>query len=171
MVLLALLLPLIAPAQRADAATDDYPWKNGSTTSSDAFSFTKRQCVSYAAWRLYKAGQRINNKVVINGKTYYWGHAYNWDSMAVRLGKPIRTHAKYGKAAARVGAIAHWNQGETSAWWSTSGGRGTFKAGSYGHVAVVYKIYSDGSVLVRQYNVSGPNYSTMRVKAPRYLVI
>jgi surface antigen len=168
---LTLVMTLLGPARGARAATDDYPWKYGSTTSSDTFGFTKRQCVSYAAWRLYKAGHRINNATKVNGRTYYWGHARTWDSMAVRLGKQVRTYTKYGKAAPKVGAIAHWNEYEQSAWWSKTGARGTFKAASYGHVAVVWKIYSDGSVLVRQYNVGGPDYSTMRVKAPRYLMI
>jgi len=34
----------------------------------------------------------------------------------------------------------------------------------------VLSVYSDGSVLVEQYNLYGDeSYSTMRVKAPRYL--
>jgi len=168
---LTALLAVLAPARPAAAATDDYPWRTDTTNSNDTFGFTKRQCVSYAAWRLYKAGHRINNRTVKNGKTYYWGSAYRWDSTAAALGKPIRTYSRYGKAAPRVGSIAHWNAGETSKYYA-NGGVGTYKAGSYGHVAWVAAVYSDGSVLVRQYNGTGTRtYSTMRVKAPRYLVI
>ena len=168
---LAALLAVLAPARPAAAATDDYPWRSDTTNSNDSFGFTKRQCVSYAAWRLYKAGHRISNRTVKDGRTYYWGNAYQWDSTAAALGKPIRTYGRYGKSAPRVGSVAHWNAGETSKYYG-NGWVGTYKAGSYGHVAWVAAVYSDGSVLVRQYNGSGTrSYSTMRVKAPRYLVL
>jgi surface antigen len=135
-----------------------------SRTSLDSFGFTKRQCVSYAAWRLYKMGHRINNRTVYNGHTYYWGNALNWDSTAVALHKKVTRTPK-------VGAIAQWNAYEKSPYYA-SGGVGTFQAGRYGHVAWVAGIYRDGSVLVRQYNVNGAGtFSQMRVKAPRYLYV
>lgn len=169
--ILTALLALLAPARPATAYTDDYPWRTDTTNGADSFGFTKRQCVSYAAWRLYKAGHRINNRTVHNGKTYYWGNALQWDNTAAALGKQIRTYARYGKGAPKVGTIAHWNAGETSKYYA-NGGVGTYKAGSYGHVAWVVSVYSDGSVLVRQYNGTRTrSYSTMRVKAPRYLVV
>ena len=169
--LLTALLAVLAPAQPARGYTDDYPWRTDTTGSNDSFGFTKRQCVSYAAWRLYKAGHRINNRTVKNGKVYYWGDAARWDNTAAALGKQVRTYSRYGKYAPRVGTIAHWNAGETSKYYG-NGWVGTYRAGSYGHVAWVAAVYSDGSVLVRQYNGSGSrSYSTMRVKAPRYLVL
>lgn len=169
--LVAALLAVLAPASSASAYTDDYPWRSDTTNSADSFGFTKRQCVSYAAWRLYKAGHRISNRTVKNGRTYYWGNADHWDSTALALGKQVRTYARYGKAAPKVGAIAQWNAGERSPYY-VSGGVGTFQAGSYGHVAWVASVYADGSVLVRQYNgTASRSYSTMRVKAPRYLVL
>lgn len=155
------LSPLLAPAR---AYTDDYPWKTATTNSIDWFGFTKRQCVSYAAWRLYKAGRRINNRTVHNGKTYYWGNAWNWDNTAVALGKRV-------SRTPRVGSVAHWNAYETSRWM-VSGSWGGFKAGGYGHVAWVAYVYSDGSVLLRQYNVGGSRaFSQARAYAPRYLYI
>jgi surface antigen len=46
------------------------------------------------------------------------------------------------------------------------------QAGSAGHVGVVVYVYSDRSVLVRQYNMSGNRaYSQTRVKAPRYIYV
>lgn len=169
--LLAALLAVLAPARPASAYTDDYPWRTDTSGGSDAFGFTKRQCVSYAAWRLHKAGHRINNRTVKNGKTYYWGNGSHWDETAAALGKPIRTYARYGRSAPRVGSIAQWNANERSTYYA-GGGVGTWTAGGYGHVAWVASVYSDGSVLVRQYNSSGSRaFSTMRVKAPRYLLL
>jgi len=161
---LALALGLLLPTAPAQAYTDDYPWRSDTSYSNDAFGFQRRQCVSYAAWRLYKAGHRINNKTSYGGKTYYWGHAYNWDTTAAALRKTI-------SRTPRVGAIAQWNAYETSRYYS-GGMVGTFKASSLGHVGWVAATYSDGSVLVRQYNVSGNRtYSSMRVTAPRYLYL
>jgi len=163
-VVLLLLVGLLLPTAPARAYTDDYPWAGGSRTASDSFGFTQRQCVSYAAWRLYKAGHRINNTTSYNGTTYYWGSALHWDSTAVALHKVVTRTPK-------VGAVAQWNAYEKSAYYA-NGGVGTFQAGSYGHVAWVAGVYSDGSVLVRQYNLSGAGtYSQMRVKAPRYLYL
>lgn len=158
-VLLAVLtLGLLAPTAPARAYTDDYPWKSDTSGSADSFGFTKRQCVSYAAWRLYKAGHRISNS------KQRWGNAYNWDDTARRLGKRVTTTPK-------VGSIAQWNGYEKSPWY-TSRGVGTMQAGRYGHVAWVVSVYADRSVLVRQYNMNGTRaYSQMRVKAPRYLYI
>lgn len=157
-VLTLLMLALLAPTAPARAYTDDYPWRTDTTGASDPFGFTKRQCVSYAAWRLYKAGHRISNS------RQGWGNAHNWDDTARRLGKRVTT-------APRVGAIAQWNSYEKSPWYS-SGGVGTLQAGRYGHVAWVAYVYGDRSVLVRQYNMNGTRtYSQMRVKAPRYLYL
>lgn len=162
--LLLVLLGLLVPSAPARAYTDDYPWASTSGTSADSFGFTQRQCVSYAAWRLYKSGHRINNKASYNGTTYYWGSAYHWDTTAIALHKIVTRTPK-------VGAIAQWNGYEKSAYY-TSSGVGTFMAGSYGHVAWVAGVYSDGSVLVRQYNVNGArSFSQMRVKAPRFLYV
>jgi surface antigen len=155
---LALLVGLLSLATPAHAYTDDYPWKSDTTRSADSFGFTKRQCVSYTAWRLYKMGHRISNS------SGHWGNAYHWDDAARNVGRTVT-------ATPRVGAIAQWNAYERSAYY-TSSGVGTFQAGGYGHVAYVAYVYSDRSVLVRQYNVNGNrSFSQMRVKAPRYLYI
>jgi len=157
-VLVIMTLGLLLQASPARAYTDDYPWKSDTSNSNDSFGFTKRQCVSYAAWRLYKAGHRISNG------SQHWGNAYSWDDRARALGKRVTTTPK-------VGAIAQWNAYEKSRYYA-NGGIGTMQAGSYGHVAYVVGTYSDGSVLVRQYNMNGNrSYSQMHVKAPRYLYL
>ena len=154
----AVLAALAAPA---NAAGDDYPWRTSSTNAADSWGFTQRQCVSFAAWRLAQAGKPINNR------TQRWGSALTWDDTARRLGKPVTTRP-------RVGAVAHWNAGERSAWYANGSrtANGTVRAGSYGHVGVVRYVYADGSVKIEQYNMFGTrSYSTMRVKAPRYLYV
>lgn len=163
--LLSALLSALLPSSAAQAAvgSDDYPYKTASTTAaSDPWMFTKRQCVSFAAWRLAQSGRTISNK----GNA--WGHAYNWDTVAVRKGKTVSSNP-------RAGAIAHWNAGNTSTVYDRYGKAiGTMKAGSYGHVAYVIKVINSSKriVLIEQYNMSGNrNYSQMRVTAPRYLYL
>ncbi|HUR14100.1 MAG TPA: CHAP domain-containing protein [Mycobacteriales bacterium] len=158
LIVVLLSLGLMAHATPARAYTDDYPWRTATTNTNDSFGFTKRQCVSYAAWRLYKAGNRISNS---SGR---WGNGAHWDEAARSLGKRVTTTPK-------VGAIAQWNAYESSPWY-TSGGVGTMRAGAYGHVGWVAAVYSDRSVLVRQYNMNGNrSFSQTRVKAPRYLYV
>jgi surface antigen len=155
--LLAGLLGLAAPAHAA--AGDDYPYRTDQTNHSDRWGFTMRQCVSFAAWRLAQTGHPLSNS------TQGWGSAYKWDDVARARHLTVTTRPK-------VGAVAQWNGGERSPWYAPSGGVGTLTAGPYGHVAWVRWVYSDGSVLVEQYNMSGDrSYSTMRVKAPRYLYL
>jgi surface antigen len=115
--------------------------------------------VSYVAWRLAGVGRPLDNA------TQRWGSALTWDDTARRLGYAVSSRPV-------VGAIAQWNAQEHSAYWSP-GARspdGVYVAGPAGHVAWVVAVYGDGSVLVAQYNGTGNRaFSTMRVKAPRYL--
>ena len=161
-ILLLAILAVLLPAGPARAYTDDYAWPNAQQGAVDSFGFTERQCTSYAAWRMYKAGHRFNNRTYYNGHAYYWGNASNWAAVAVAVHKVVTTHPK-------VGAIAQWKAYEKSTYYS-SRGVGTIQAGSQGHVAYVAYVYSDGSVLVRQYNMFGTRaFSQMHVRAPRYI--
>ena len=158
MSVLALALTTATPAS---AAGNDYPWRTDSTWSADPYGFTKRQCTSFVAWRLAQRG------TVLRNATQGWGNAHYWDDAAYRLRlgrgfKPV------------VGAIAHWNANERSAYYSPGSrvANGTWTAGRLGHVAYVQGVYPDGSVLVSHYNSGGSrSYSTARVKAPRYLYV
>ena len=145
----------------AAAAGDDYPYRTATSSTADRWGFTKRQCVSFAAWRLAQAGRPVSNY------TQRWGNAYNWNNKAAALGKPVTTRP-------RVGAIAQWNAYERSAWYANGSttANGWVRAGGAGHVGVVKYVYADGSVRVEQYNMWGTrSYSTMRVRAPRYLYL
>ncbi|MCU1602127.1 MAG: hypothetical protein JWO22_2836 [Frankiales bacterium] len=159
LVVLALLAGLLAMALPAQAAGDDYPYRGDTASRSDRWGFTTRQCVSFAAWRLEQRHHAITN----SGNA--WGNADHWDEAARSKGITV-------SRTARVGAIAQWNANEKSALYPANGGTGTIAAGSYGHVAYVKSVYSDGSVLIEQYNMSGNrSYSQMHVRAPRYLYI
>jgi surface antigen len=147
------------PPPPASTGGDDYPYRYASGSPSDPWGFTERQCVSFVAWRLNQAGQPLNNAA------NSWGSALTWDDAARSLGRPITTSPSYG-------TVAQWNAGESSPYYAngSSSPNGQFTAGGYGHVAWVVAVYADGSALVQQYNISGNrSYSTMRVKAPRYL--
>jgi len=133
-----------------------YPYAGDTTGGSDPWGFTKRQCVSYVAWRLDQVGRRIHAR-------QGWGDARSWDETARSKGRTVTTRPS-------LGAVAQWNAGERSAFYSSGSPTGTFVAGSQGHVGWVTKVYADGSVHVAQYNgTASRSYSTMRVKAPRFL--
>ena len=154
---LSALSVISAPA--AHASGDDYPYRTDTTQSADPWGFTKRQCVSFVASELKQHGVPISNA------SQHWGNARDWDDAARRLGRTVTTRAK-------VGAVAQWNAGEHSTFYPATGGTGTLTAGSYGHVAYVTNVYSDGSVRVEQYNMSGNrSFSAMHVRAPRYLYV
>jgi surface antigen len=132
--------------------SSSYPWADDVSGGNDTWGFTKRQCVSYVAWRLARAGHTVST-------SRGWGSASGWNDVARRKGITVSSRPT-------VGSVAQWNAGESSPAY----GGGRFSAGSYGHVAWVTKVYADGSVQVSQYNGSGSrSYSSMRVKAPRYL--
>jgi surface antigen len=158
----ALVAALIVPflASPAQAAGNDYPYRNStSSTAADRWGFTQRQCVSFVAWRVAQHSRAISN--VGNA----WGNAYHWDEAARAKHLAVSTRPK-------VGAVAQWNAGERSKYYAPSGATGYLQAGQYGHVAYVTHVYSDLSVAVEQYNVNGNrSYSTMRVKANRYLYL
>lgn len=151
-------LALVAPA--AASAGDDYPFRTDTTNRVDPWTFTKRQCVSFAAWRLAQKGQAATVR--------YWGNARDWNDRAWAANMAVN-----GRAT--VGSIAHWNAGERSDTYSATSTRptGWMRAGSYGHVAVVRAVHRDGTVTVEQYNAGSSvrSYSVKRLKAPRYLHI
>jgi surface antigen len=146
-------------AVAAPTTADRYPFANDTTGASDPWGFAKRQCVSYVAWRQAQVGRPLDNA------RDSWGSALTWDDTARRLGDQV-------SATPSVGAVAQWDGGERSAYWGpgSTSSNGWFEAGPMGHVAWVTKVYPDGSVQVSQYNGTGTRtFSTMRVRAPRFL--
>lgn len=145
----------------ASAAGNDYPWRLDTTQTADPWGFTKRQCVSWVAFRMSQRG------VILNNWRHHWGSADNWDNAARRMNHGIGPKPV-------IGAIAHWNAGERAAWYAngSSTANGTLTGGPAGHVGYVQGVHPDGSAVVTQYNLSGTRgYSIVRVRAPRYLYV
>ncbi|MFB9839159.1 CHAP domain-containing protein [Actinoallomurus acaciae] len=118
--------------------TDDYPYKSDSSSEADPWNFYKRECVSFAAWRIR---QRLGVDFTNSYLGVHWGNAINWDNAAASAGVKVDHTAK-------VGAIAQWN------------------TGTYGHVAYVARVNGDGTILLEEYNyLSAHNYDTRTVTA------
>jgi surface antigen len=110
---------------------DDYPYK-GQGTGVDPWNFYKGQCTSFAAWRVrHNLGVTFSNSY----KGQHWGNAEHWDNAARAAGIPVYKSPKVGDIAVR-------------------------SSGTYGHVAYVAKVNSDGSFYVEEYNhVRSDTYS------------
>ncbi|GAA3954645.1 hypothetical protein GCM10023085_41390 [Actinomadura viridis] len=116
--------------------TNDYPYKTDSWSQADPWLFYKRECVSWAAWRIR---QRLGVDFTNSYRGVHWGNANNWDNAARSAGVRV-------DGTPKVGSIAQWN------------------AGTYGHVAYVARVNSDGTVLLEEYNKGGThNYQTRTV--------
>ncbi|MEU9509979.1 CHAP domain-containing protein [Micromonospora sp. NPDC048170] len=104
-------------------AGDDYPYK-GQSSGNDPWNFYKGQCTSFAAWALRsRVGVPFNNQY---GGTL-WGNARDWVAAAGRAGVPVHNSPQPGDLAVSLG-------------------------GSYGHVAFVTKVNSNGTFEVDEYN-------------------
>ncbi|WP_326564081.1 CHAP domain-containing protein [Micromonospora peucetia] len=104
-------------------AKDDYPYK-GQSAETDPWYFWKGQCTSFAAWALRsRAGVPFNNQY--GGAM--WGNAKDWVAAAGRAGVPVHNSPKAGDIAVRLG-------------------------GTYGHVAFVTSVNSNGTFEVDEYN-------------------
>jgi surface antigen len=154
-------LASFAPAA-ASPRTGGYPYAHARLGRLDPWDFTTRQCTSYVAWRLHRAGDSSfeNDMLSATGQAVDFGNANHWAAAARLLGYRVsRTPA--------VGAVAQWNSFESSTYkgWMMT-------ASAYGHVAYVTAVHPDGSVTVDQYDVQHPRgFSTERIRAPRYLYI
>jgi surface antigen len=68
----------------------------------------------------------------------------------------------------RRGSVAHWYADESS---QSCGPSPAPHAGGGGHVAVVYRVMRDQSVLVAEYDGQTRQFQMRRDRAPRYLYI
>lgn len=145
----------------ATAGINDYPYRSAPAGAIDRWGFTERQCTSFVAWRLAQHRRPINNY------TQHWGDAGHWDVTARRLGKRVTT-------VPQVGSVAQWHPYETSVYYLLTSTRpwGTMRANSHGHNAYVVRVWADGSVTVKQYNLNVfRGYSVSHVRAPRFLYL
>lgn len=112
---------------------DDYPYR-GATSGVDPWYFYKGQCTSFVAWRL---NSRHHIPFTNHYRGHHFGNANTWDDAARAAG--IRVNS-----TPHVGDVAQSN------------------AGSYGHVAWVAKVHSDGTVTVEEYNYAHPDHYGIR---------
>ena len=129
--------------------SDDYPYKTADPNAIDPWNFYYRQCTSFAAWRI-RTRTRASNFTNQYAGVQKWGHATTWDDAARSAGAQaagVRLHSQPA-----VGRTAQWEAGY-------NGG-----ANTYGHVAYVAAVYSDGSILVEEYNyTTSLGYGTRRI--------
>lgn len=110
------------------AAVNNYPYK-GQSTGVDPWNFYKGQCTSWAAWAVRdRLGIAFSNSY----KGVHWGNANNWDNAARAAGIPVYGSPKAGDVAVR-------------------------NSGTYGHVAFVRAVNSDGTYWVEEYNHVAPD--------------
>lgn len=112
-------------------ARDDYPYRGQSGV--DPWNFYKGQCTSFAAWALRdRVGVPFHNQYKGQAR---WGNAKEWVAAAGRAGVPVYNSPKAGDIAVRLG-------------------------GTYGHVAFVTRVNSNGTFEVDEYNyVTAERYS------------
>lgn len=112
---------------------DDYPYKGQSQNQADRWGFYKVNCTSFAAWTIES---RLNYKGFSNRmRGGHFGNAINWAKNARKVGFTVSSTPKVGAIAVR-------------------------ESGTYGHVAFVTKVNSNGSFEVDEYNhISRYKYS------------
>jgi surface antigen len=112
---------------------DDYPYR-GQGSGVDPWNFYKGQCTSFAAWRIrHNLGISFHNYY----KGQHWGNANHWDNAARAAGIPVHKTPKVGDIAVR-------------------------NTGTWGHVAYVAKVNSDGTFWVEEYNHVRPDTYSYR---------
>ncbi len=104
-------------------AKDDYPYKGQDGV--DPWGFYKGECTSFAAWT-------IKSRLGISGFSNYYkgahfGDAHLWDDAARQVGIPVYSTPRAGDIAVR-------------------------NSGTWGHVAFVTKVNSNGTFEVDEYN-------------------
>ncbi|MHB8736849.1 MAG: CHAP domain-containing protein, partial [Terriglobales bacterium] len=135
-------------------ATNDYPYASAVADTIDPYDFYVRECTSFIAWRMNRDAGTVDpshpsffNRM----KGGHWGNAGNWSSNAALLNYLVDSNPQ-------VGAIAQWGPNECIGC-------------TFGHVAYVEAVNSDGTVNVSEYNFlnSYAFDSRARVSPPRFI--
>lgn len=106
--------------------SSSYPW---SGRGIDPWGFYKLQCTSYAAWKW----NSVYGKRWVRPSNVSTGNAWNWPELARK--QPDGSYSV--SYSPRVGSIMVW---------------GISASTPYGHVAIVEKVNSNGTVKVSEYN-------------------
>lgn len=140
---------------------DDYPQaqKDLPVDSVDPWGYLTGECVSFVAWRMnvqmgWKPGDPWKfsaSAPAMDGRPFgLLGSAVTWEGNLI-------SHGYKSDSIPAPGAIA---------WWDAYSSAGGITTGEYGHVAVVSKVYDDGTIDIEQYNEGNRHqYSTMHLSA------
>jgi surface antigen len=129
-----------ADATDCSATYGQYSWCKGGNWYHPTRRFAYRNCTDFVAWKKGMTWSQIQ----YGGS----GHAYQWKAGWESRGRTVST-------TPRAGAVAYWGQSSAS---------------SYGHVAYVVSVNSDGSAHIAEYNRGGNGtYGERDVRAPYYL--
>jgi surface antigen len=133
----------------AALAGDTYDYDSScpkSPNKVDKWSFYTCNCTSYAADKMNEHGVKLNNSYK-QPKGKYWSGASNWIAAASRAGISYNSSPKHRDIA----------------WFS------------YGHVAYVESVDSNGNITVSEYNYKSYDYGTRSLKKgsssyPKYFI-
>jgi surface antigen len=136
-----------------------YPWRLvRDPTAIDTYGFTARQCTSYIAWFLNTHGIPFGRNVLGPKGVAQFNDADEWDRAAQRIGYAVST-------SPAIGSIAQWHRGESSL-------DSDWTAGPHGHVAIVVRVNSDGTVNTIGYNGTTRQFEAETgIVAPRYILL
>ena len=141
---------------------NDYPasWRNAGKDSFATSWGYNRECVSYAAWELY----RLNGGSQTPTGTGAGSIPSDWSTYSINVDQVYGNAGNWGSVAQSRGVVVNNSPTVGSiAWWTNGGNNGTF---TVGHVAVVAAVHSDGSVDLAQYNLREDGlYSTLHIPA------
>lgn len=132
---LLITTPLISSIVSAFRYVDTYPYKNAyhCACQEDDWSFLKKQCTSYAAWKANEVGVSFKNGMKgPNGVTGWFGHAGNWDDNARHIGLNV-------SSTAALKSIAVWDPD-------------TCAGCTVGHVAWVEEVHPGNKISISEYN-------------------
>lgn len=145
-------------------AAVDYPFDR-SRAPFDEYGFVAGECTSFAAWWLNRHGVPFGVVTVGPQGTGRFLNATTWDGAARSAGWQVGDRPV-------VGAVAHWRAGESSPRVRPDGAAARFVAGRPGHVAVVTKVYPDGTAQWVERGWGGlDRVHVGRGTAPRYLYV
>ena len=153
---------VVAPFPASFGVGDDYPATMSSsqcsggicymasapfpTSYNDPWLEYSRQCVSFAAWRLYRDGHPVPNDS--SGNPIH-GFAYQWSGWPTSY----PTHVSFDTTP-HVGDIAQWNAGDS--YWSFPNAIASnlpdHAHGGVGHVAYITSMEADNTIWVEDYN-------------------
>ncbi len=163
---LIFIISTVTSTVKAQNQGGGYPWPYNSgccgvwtTTCSDPYDFYYFQCTSYVAWKMNQANDispqttpfPFYDTMTGTGGTGTCNYSYGQLSNACRWADALQSIGYFVDQTPVPGAIAQWEANPNN---------------SYGHVAYVESVNTDGTVLISEYNYSTTcGYDTRTIAA------